>query len=156
MTTKGAADDNQVGGNFHPNPSSAQESGEIWKNTVEGIEDLRILNKEISDATAKMEQFMKALTTILRSIEDRKLLDNLITALNKLENDDLAPSLQGEPANKAEKKEEKGKTKQTETQSQQLDLPVSKDGDSLFDIINSPSFLGIVDKVLQHKKRPRL
>lgn len=155
MTPKGAADNNQVEGNLLPNPSSTQEVSEVWKNTLEGIEDLRILNKEISDATAKMEQFMKALTTIFRSLENRQLLDNLIAALNKMENDDLVPSLQAESDNKSEKKEEKGKT-QSETQNQPFNLPVSKDGDSLFDIINSPSFLGIVDKVMQHKKRPRL
>lgn len=133
-----------------------QEQGVPWRNAAERIEDLQILSREISSATAKVEHLMKALTKLFRSVEDRKLLHNLISALNKIDNssDFEANQSQSELSSRSEKANEGGNGKESSKKEQQQPrLPVSQDGDSLFDIINSPSFLGIVDKVMEKKKR---
>ncbi|WP_141201624.1 hypothetical protein [Paludifilum halophilum] len=108
----------------------------------EGTENIRNISRRISSATSTMEQWVNAMTNLSHAAKDRKALNELISALSKVKlNNPPSKGSSSQPKSKSG-----GKTPSK---------PYSQDGDSLYDLINSPTFPEIIDKVMKNKKKKK-
>jgi ABC-type transporter Mla subunit MlaD len=120
-------------------PDSAQLSGHI--------DQLRQLSNHVSSATSKIEQWLKVMNNISNAAKDRQALQDIVSALAQMQ----LGKQQGSDGN-SNPSPRSGKD-QDNSQNSPLKLPVSKDGDSLFDLINSPSFNNIVETVMKNRNK---
>ncbi|MBN2908695.1 hypothetical protein JQC72_04065 [Polycladomyces sp. WAk] len=127
-----------------PAKRSSNDDSANKRNLIQGMEKMNLLSKEISSMTSQMEQWIQALTNLSYAAKDRDLLRDVISSLSKMQpkserkNTKPTASEQSSPSNRD------GNSSFT---------PVTRDGDSLFDIINSPSFEKIVRHVMEKKKK---
>lgn len=111
----------------------------------ERMEELRTLSKEITAATSKVEHWIRALTHLSQAVHDRGALQDVISALSQMKRSGSAGN--SKPGSSGSGSASQGNNPP------HPQGPHSKDGDSLYDIINSPNFTKIVEKVMEKKRK---
>ncbi|PTX58277.1 hypothetical protein C8P63_11724 [Melghirimyces profundicolus] len=129
-----------------PRPAASSRN-QTEESSISGrMEEIRNLSREITAATSKMEQWLAAMTNLSYALEDKNVLQDFIANLSKMQ-------LKTPSGSKAESSKppasapSKGKEESTSNPS-----PFSKDGDSLYDLINAPGMEKIVDKVMKNRR----
>ena len=107
------------------------------------LEELHLLAQHLSETANQMERWIKAINNLSAVFTDRKKLDDLISFLYNWQKSDKSKS----------GKQSGGDNPVKKSDAQQKHHPISRDGDSLYDIINGPNFTHIVEKVMARKKR---
>jgi hypothetical protein len=105
---------------------------------------LHLLAQQLSVTTSEMERWIKALNNLSSMVKDRKTLDDLISFLYNWQKE-----------SKGGKQASSNNPTKNSRQPPQPHSPVSRDGDSLYDIINAPNFTQIVEKVMAKKRRKK-
>lgn len=105
------------------------------------LEELHLLAQQLSMTTSEVERWIKAINNLSSMVKDRKNLDDLISFLYNW-------------GAKSGKQAGNHPTKKSRQKSLPH-YPVSRDGDSLYDIINAPNFTQIVEKTLARKRRKK-
>lgn len=103
---------------------------------------LHLLAQQLSVTTSEVERWIKALNNLSSMVQDRKTLDDLISFLYNWQRD-----------SKGGKQASSGNSAKNSRHPPLPHRPVSRDGDSLYDIINAPNFTQIVEKVMAKKRR---
>lgn len=62
------------------------------------VEEVRILASEISSAVANVEKWMNAIYNITKAVRDQKALQDIITAISTIENQDKQEELKEIPS----------------------------------------------------------
>lgn len=134
------------------------------------MEQIQQFSNQINSATSQVEQWINAITNLSKADWNRKSLQDLASALSnlKLGNADQAKIKPvPPPSDKNDKKEQKAKADNPEKDQKAKSgnpekdqkttsfKPHSPDGDSLYDLINAPTFADIVDKVMKSRQRKR-
>jgi outer membrane biosynthesis protein TonB len=166
-----------------PAKRSSNDDSANKRNLIQGMEKMNLLSKEISSMTAQMEQWIQALTNLSYAVKDQDLLHDVISTLSKMQpkpdrkkpkptTSQQSPQLIKKPTTSQQSPQpiKKPTTSQqspqpikkptTSQQSPQPEnennssyKPHSPDGDSLFDLLNSPSLENIVKHVMEKKKK---
>jgi hypothetical protein len=105
------------------------------------LEELHLLAQQLSTTTSEVERWIKAINNLSSMVQDRKNLNDLVSFLYNWQN-----------KSKGGKQAGNNPTKKSR-QNPLPHHPISRDGDSLYDIINAPNFTQIVEKVMARKKR---
>jgi hypothetical protein len=110
------------------------------------LEELHQLAQQLSMTTGEVERWLKAMNNLSSVFTDRKKLDDLISFLY---------SWQKMGESKSSKSSGNSTKSSNHPQQPPRHHPISPDGDSLYDIISTPNFTQIVEKVMAKKKRRR-
>lgn len=78
-------------------PVRATKSEQRNAKLSDRVEEVRILCREISSAVSNLEKWMSAVYNISRATRDRKTLDDLISAISKIETRDKQEELKELP-----------------------------------------------------------
>lgn len=141
-----------------PAKRSANDDSDNKRNLIQGMEKMNLLSKEISSMTSQMEQWIQALTNLSYAAKDRDLLRDVVSSLSKMQakqgkkNTKSTASEQSPPSKPSPPSEQSPPSKNENNSSHK---PHSRDGDSLFDLLNSPSLENIVKHVMEKKKKKR-
>lgn len=123
------------------------------------MDQIQQFSNQINSATSQVEQWINAITNLSKTDWNRKSLQDLASALSnlKLGNADQAKIKPvPPPSDKNNKKEQKAKADNPEKDQKTTSFkPHSPDGDSLYDLINAPTFADIVDKVMKSRQRKK-
>ncbi|SMO62295.1 hypothetical protein [Melghirimyces algeriensis] len=112
------------------------------------MEEIRNLSREISSASAKMEQWLAAMTNLSHAMKNEKVFEEFIQSISKMN-----PNSSGEqPSKSPDSKRPSINNQKGDKENTSTPKPFSKDGDSLYDLINAPGMIKIVDQVLKNKK----
>jgi hypothetical protein len=153
-----------------PAKRSSNDDSANKRNLIQGMEKMNLLSKEISSMTAQMEQWIQALTNLSYAVKDQDLLHDVISTLSKMQpkpdrkkpkptTSQQSPQLIKKPTTSQQSPQpiKKPTTSQqsppSENENNSSYKPHSPDGDSLFDLLNSPSLENIVKHVMEKKKK---
>jgi len=108
------------------------------------MDEIRNLSREIFSATSKMEKWLTAITNLSYALEDKKAFQKFLTSLSKM---DLNPS------DDDKKDSSNQSTASSPKKSSHLSSkPYSTDGESLYDLINSPGMAQMVDTIMKNRQ----
>lgn len=138
------------------------------------MEEMRALSREITATTLKMEKWLEALTNLSNAIENKNMLRDVIgtrsewkpkpnsSSTGKTGNQAFlrkkdSPPGDSKPTHPTSGGKEGAKPSSSSTDGKgsppsEGHKPFSKDGDSLYDLINAPGMTTIVDNVMKTRK----
>ncbi|MGI6125573.1 MAG: hypothetical protein ACOYEF_01260 [Planifilum sp.] len=107
------------------------------------LEELHLLAQQLSMTTGEVERWIRAMNNLSSAFTDQKKLADLISYLSDWQKKSESKGSKSTGTGHSRKKAEASAPHH----------PISRDGDSLYDIINAPNFTQIVEKVMAKKKR---
>jgi hypothetical protein len=132
---------------------SSDDDSATKRNLIQGMEKMNLLSKEISSMTSQMEQWIQALTNLSYAAKDRDLLRDVVSSLSKIQAKQGGKNTKSTKSTGSDQSPPSEKSPPSKDENNSNYKPHSPDGDSLFDLLNSPSLENIVKHVMEKKKK---
>ncbi|MDN4593431.1 hypothetical protein [Polycladomyces subterraneus] len=133
-----------------PTKRSSNDDSANKRNLIQGLEKMNLLSKEISSMTSQMEQWIQALNNLSFAVKDKDLLRDVISSLSKMQ---PKPDRKNPKPTTSQQSPPSQPSPPSKNENNSSYKPHSPDGDSLFDLLNSPSLENIVKHVMEKKKK---
>ncbi|SDW67825.1 hypothetical protein SAMN05444487_105111 [Marininema mesophilum] len=124
-----------------PTLSATQEKVTPPLQLSKKMDEMRTLSRQIRSYASKMDQWLSAVSNLTEAVHDKDALQNVLKVLSEIKMEKKASSSTG------------GKDSSPTVMEKSPPPPYSKNGDSFYDLLNSPSLPALIDKVLTNKKK---
>ncbi|SFS66975.1 hypothetical protein [Marininema halotolerans] len=114
------------------------------------MDDIHSLSQQIRTYASKMDQWLSVVSNLTEAIRDKDALQNVLKALSEIK-----PVKKANSSNDSDPDSKNESNPVAKNQLPAPPKPFSKSGDSLYDLLNSPSLPALVDKVMSNKKNRR-